>query len=214
MKYIKNVITATTLVLSSNVNAALLSVDWLLSGDNLVTRDTTNGLEWLDMTETANMSFNFVSGQLGEGAQFEGWRYATNLEVASLFVSFGLPTDAHLSNVGPVDAAIVDFSNTMGNIMNDSNPTIFSYGARGFIGESNGTNMYQAGAYYATSSSTNIYVGPYLGGGSSLVSPSASRGDLGSYLVRDAAVVPIPAAVWLFGSGLLGLVGVARCKKA
>lgn len=27
-------------------------------------------------------------------------------------------------------------------------------------------------------------------------------------------VVPIPAAVWLFGSGLLGLVGVARRKKA
>jgi hypothetical protein len=27
-------------------------------------------------------------------------------------------------------------------------------------------------------------------------------------------VVPIPAAVWLFGSGLLGLVGMARRKKA
>ena len=28
------------------------------------------------------------------------------------------------------------------------------------------------------------------------------------------AVVPIPAAVWLFGSGLLGLIGVARKKAA
>jgi len=28
------------------------------------------------------------------------------------------------------------------------------------------------------------------------------------------STVPIPAAVWLFGSGLLGLVGVARRKKA
>lgn len=27
-------------------------------------------------------------------------------------------------------------------------------------------------------------------------------------------VVPVPAAVWLFGSGLLGLVGIARRKKA
>lgn len=27
-------------------------------------------------------------------------------------------------------------------------------------------------------------------------------------------IVPVPAAVWLFGSGLLGLVGVARRKKA
>jgi hypothetical protein len=28
------------------------------------------------------------------------------------------------------------------------------------------------------------------------------------------SAVPVPAAVWLFGSGLLGLVGVARRKKA
>jgi len=30
----------------------------------------------------------------------------------------------------------------------------------------------------------------------------------------NTSVVPVPAAVWLFGSGLLGLVGVARRKKA
>jgi hypothetical protein len=31
--------------------------------------------------------------------------------------------------------------------------------------------------------------------------------------VAFSAVVPIPAAIWLFGSGLLGLIGVARHKK-
>jgi len=30
----------------------------------------------------------------------------------------------------------------------------------------------------------------------------------------EVAAVPVPAAVWLFGSGLLGLIGVARRKKA
>ena len=29
-----------------------------------------------------------------------------------------------------------------------------------------------------------------------------------------ASVVPVPAAVWLFGSGLLGLIGVARRKHS
>jgi len=31
---------------------------------------------------------------------------------------------------------------------------------------------------------------------------------------HDATYVPVPAAVWLFGTGLLGLVGVARRKRA
>jgi hypothetical protein len=32
--------------------------------------------------------------------------------------------------------------------------------------------------------------------------------------INAYAVVPVPAAVWLFGSGLLGLVGIAKRKKA
>lgn len=31
---------------------------------------------------------------------------------------------------------------------------------------------------------------------------------------HDATFVPVPAAAWLFGSGLLGLIGIARRKKA
>jgi len=31
--------------------------------------------------------------------------------------------------------------------------------------------------------------------------------------VHDIPTVPVPAAVWLFGSGLLGLVGVARARR-
>ena len=30
----------------------------------------------------------------------------------------------------------------------------------------------------------------------------------------DVTIVPVPAAVWLFGSGLIGLIGIARRKKA
>jgi len=36
----------------------------------------------------------------------------------------------------------------------------------------------------------------------------------GSVLTVDVQVVPVPAAVWLFGSGLLGLAGIARRKNA
>jgi hypothetical protein len=39
-------------------------------------------------------------------------------------------------------------------------------------------------------------------------------GTAGGDFAQYASAIPVPAAVWLFGSGLLGLVGVARRKKA
>ena len=47
--------------------------------------------------------------------------------------------------------------------------------------------------------------------------PSVECNELVSIWVGSdgtVSVVPVPAAVWLFGSGLLGLIGVARRKKA
>jgi len=42
---------------------------------------------------------------------------------------------------------------------------------------------------------------------------TSSEFALAGALNPPPAAVPVPAAVWLFGSGLLGLVGVARRKK-
>ena len=39
-------------------------------------------------------------------------------------------------------------------------------------------------------------------------------GSGNSLTVLEVSTVPVPAAVWLFGSGLIGLIGVARRKKA
>ena len=46
-----------------------------------------------------------------------------------------------------------------------------------------------------------------------LISESSSRPDQ-LRVITAVSAVPVPAAVWLFGSGLLGLVAVARRKKA
>lgn len=45
---------------------------------------------------------------------------------------------------------------------------------------------------------------------------TATQGDflfIDATLNADHAVVPVPAAIWLFGSGLLGLVGMARRRR-
>jgi len=42
----------------------------------------------------------------------------------------------------------------------------------------------------------------------------AFEADIEALLYSDVSAVPVPAAVWLFGSALLGLTGVARRKKS
>lgn len=60
------------------------------------------------------------------------------------------------------------------------------------------------------------WTGGDINSGSEFTSPEANTyavhftGIGGTEIVVDLAPVPVPAAVWLFGSGLLGLVGVAR----
>ena len=59
----------------------------------------------------------------------------------------------------------------------------------------------------------------YVGWSSSMTINSTPEVDLGelqrhSTYLYNASVVPVPAAVWLFCSGLIGLVGMARGKKS
>ena len=60
--------------------------------------------------------------------------------------------------------------------------------------------------------------GPDVGGGVTLQLGATNGPAAGTFMVYDNIIidvtaVPVPAAVWLFGSGLLGLVGVARRRK-
>ena len=73
---------------------------------------------------------------------------------------------------------------------------------------------------------SNKYLGQYYGptsgyvfgssdnAASAFVRDNLSGGGFTNYAFIDAAVVPIPAAAWLFGSAMLGLMGVARRKRA
>ena len=47
-----------------------------------------------------------------------------------------------------------------------------------------------------------------------VLAPAGGSGYFDSISANQVSAVPVPAAVWLFGSGLLGLVGVARRKKS
>lgn len=60
----------------------------------------------------------------------------------------------------------------------------------------------------ATSNSIGLTEGPFAG-----LVVLIDIGSGNSMTVTSISTIPVPAAVWLFGSGLIGLIGVARRKK-
>jgi len=56
--------------------------------------------------------------------------------------------------------------------------------------------------------------GTYAVNWNSCIEGGAFNGRIGHWQLDVVSAVPVPAAVWLFGSGLLGLIGVAKRKKA
>jgi hypothetical protein len=198
---------ATALVLSASANAAIISADWQASGDGLITQYTTNGLEWLDLTVTASRIYNDVYAELAPGGEFYGWRYATTQELLDFIDEFDGP--------GSQVSQIVGY---WGGLHCASSPGLCS------AGEGGASFMYQyneqvnvntqlgsiSNIAFLTFGADEINVpGNTLGSGRTIASPSK-----GSALVRGINPVPVPAAVWLFCSGLVGLVGMARRKRA
>ena len=60
----------------------------------------------------------------------------------------------------------------------------------------------------------NAVTGDFTADWSALVVGGPYNGQTGIWhITGNTQVVPVPAAIWLFGSGLLGLAGVARCRK-
>ncbi len=83
-KYFMLAVIVAVMLMPNHASALLIDM-----GD--ITRDTESGLEWLDLTETLGLSYNYVSGQLGVGGLYEGWRYAISGEVYTLMDHAGIP---------------------------------------------------------------------------------------------------------------------------
>lgn len=195
--------------ISSGSNAALLSVDWQSPGDNLLTQDTVSGLQWLDLTVTYGLTHDFVSGQLGAGGQFEGFRYATDAEVQDLWSNFGIDLSAGAPTVvAGSDPGVETAAGLLGNTWCTYACFDYPFGVSGLTSTASGMGHYAMGAYQ-----TDFGFTQYETVGSQIVADALTNiQPYGSYLVLGSPV-PVPAALWLFGSGL-GLFGFFAKSKS
>lgn len=205
-----SVVTAALLSVSFNASATLVPLDLNAAGDGLVTQDTDSGLTWLDMSATANMSYNTVASQLGVDGAFAGWRYATDAEVASLLNAAGVP-----QGFGQNDPLVfVNASHLVDDLLGYLNPSgdYFHY----FQGMLHGANDSPAAVTRgALEVSVNL---PALAQTNAMVNwDSWDRNEahwgIASFLVREATSVPEPGTLALFLVGLLAT-GFARRRRA
>jgi hypothetical protein len=71
-------------------HAALVELDLAAPGDGLLLGDSTNGLEWLDLTETLGLTYDAVQAGAGGFTTTGGFRFATQAEVVALFNEAGI----------------------------------------------------------------------------------------------------------------------------
>ena len=207
----RQILGALLLAFSFGANAALIDLyerDLNNYDDALLTYDSTTGLEWLDLTESGGYSFNSMILELNDsGSAFYGFRHASKAEVLALTVTAGLT----ILNI-PLEsmhADVIALQNLVSMNHAESDKTI------GFTGTQTPTD------YPSCTFSISVGTCHYLfmldsnnGYGTVIENAGATRDNAivtleAHWLVRDANVVPVPAAVWLFGSDL-GLLGWMR----
>lgn len=173
----------------------------------------------ISLTVNADSSLSFTGGSVDTILGTAAANFAQNLNLGSW--------------TGSIDAAgNIDFTPT-GREGNTSNPVISN--ARWNVDDFNdpGGNTWtdfttgtSGGTVLGDTTTSSTIAGQALDASNHavLVSSSTVGGDFGSFFggvyyeawsvdFAPAAVIPVPAAVWLFGSGLIGLVGVARRRK-
>ncbi len=190
-----------------------VSADAALIDNGTYTTETASGLDWLDLSLTTGMS---MEDALAANSQ---WRYATNSEVENIFGQLFdgyFNTEAggwSLSSNGAYADQLTDVTN-FENLFG-ATQIFFSFPLtqRFVFGlyEDEAGVIRVMGTQFSTQPGFTQTVVEGMDFTQVLDTTTAVTGR-GTFLVRSS-VVPIPAAIWLFGSAL-GLVGFLRRRTA
>ena len=193
-------VTAILGILASSANAVLMSADFLSTGDGLLTVDSGTGLEWLDMTQTLNQSYNtLIAGYNGYTTTY-GFRYATAAEVTTFFTNAGIPViDQFVFD--NYQAANVDPANALIALIGTGSPSFMD----AIIADPADASSHRAAVIQGTpnlASATATFVCAQCG----IWNDSATEPRIGSFLVRaGSSQVPVPATLALLALGVAGV---------
>jgi len=225
-----------------NRKVLLAAVLWMIAmspaGANVIRPINGTYYEFMEMSPTTSTSRVQIESMMADPtSSFYGFRYASRLETQYLLDSYGpLPTDLNVFYSNLADGAAAFFNDfgstftenlgqtyqmtTQDGVLINYNQAINTYFLHGApdecgIGESCVGRVYAyaldgviqawdpVGRRGADAYNTNPDL--YLNTDSNFI--------LGSLLMSEVTVVPVPAAAWLFSSGLIGLLTVSLRRK-
>lgn len=206
MRFLRLAATTTTLILSTGANAALVE---RLGG--LAYYDTDADLTWL-----ADANYAMTSGYDADGRMnwYEATAWAASLDIDGQAGADGwrLPVtllpDPSCSSNGQQYCTGSEMGNMFYNVLgNPGYPPTLNAGPF--------SNL-QSSDYW--SSTENPLDANYayifiMAGGTQFDDPKHYSFYAWAVHSGDISAVPVPAAVWLFSSGLIGLAGLAKRKK-
>lgn len=231
---IKIILGVLVFVLTNNAHSTIIDLverDYLTAGDGLITYDKSTGLEWLDVNFTQGLSILEVEAIASIWA--DGWQWTTVEQMETMFDHakddelwsgqgyYSQPVVVYpiVELLGPtrsynsaeyVNNHIYGISRNFETFpLSQVTGLDFAFLEGGIMYDVN--DPHYPGLPYPPCGDVNCVDW----GSNEVGEPSWLETDkseyYGSFLVR---AVPVPAAVWLFCSGLLGLIGVARRKKS
>lgn len=220
----KLIITALFLCLANNTHA--IPSGFIDNGTFTV--NTSQGLEWLDLTETVNRSFLDIQTEInsGSGLGADGWRFASDQELQVMlsdFFGISYTGGPFVSNpFGPGQNLIVNefislFGDTFQSFLDISGGDI-NDNSVGITANAT-TSGYTSGIHLVSGHATGRFIFDFEitktlgvvedrndtinGYGIDVNTPYS---DLGSWLVRTATVPePVTLALFIAGLGLLGI---------
>lgn len=188
---------------SAGACAALISNDLNSTADGLLTLDTDTGLEWLDLSETFNMSVADVQPLISSGGSLDSFRLAQATEVHGLMANAGLPISTSTGTIS-YSAADLGAADVLTALLGETVGRHYGASYRGARGHLLDNGADRVVGYYTIND--NRLFNDYFANNSEW--PGA-----GVWLVRSANAVPEPGTMAALGLALAGL-GLTRRRKA